>query len=60
MIAWESFNLGPRYSESYFVQVEVPHETGIGFLDIIRVRANGYEDIEQMLDIYIPRRDPVD
>ena len=59
MIAWESFNLGPHYSESYFVQVEVSHETaGVGILDIIRARADGYEDIERTFDIYIPRRDP--
>lgn len=58
MIVWEPFDPWLQIDESSFVPIEMPCEIGAGFPDTVRVRADRYEDIEQVLDIYVLRRDP--
>ena len=59
MIVWEPLDFWLQNDQSMFVQIEVLHKIGAGTPDTVQVRINSCEDIEQMLDIYIFRSDPL-
>ena len=58
MIIWEPFDLWLQDDESLFVANEVLDKVCAGIPDAVRIRIDRREDIEQVLDIYILRRDP--
>jgi len=58
VIVREPFDFWSQNDEPLFVPNEVVRESGAGFPDIVRVLVNGCEDIEQVLNVYILRRDP--
>ena len=57
MIVWETFNPWPQNRESLLVPIEVLHEFGTSIPDPVRVGVDCREDIEQVLDIDVLRRD---
>jgi hypothetical protein len=44
---------------SRFCAKKVPHEIGAGTPDAVRVWIDRCEDVEQVLDVYVLRRDPL-
>ena len=58
MDIWDPFDLQSRYSESWFVPIEVLHEIVTGNPDVVQVCIDRCGDIEQVLDVNILRSDP--
>ena len=58
MIIREPFDPWLKNDQSLFVPKEVLHETGAGIPDTVRACVDCSEDIQQVLDVYIFRRDP--
>ena len=58
MVIRESFDLRPQHDQPPFAPIEVPRESNTGTPDTGRVWVNGREDVEQVLNIHILRRDP--
>jgi len=58
MVIREPFDPWPQNDEPWFVPREVRREIATGLPDVVRVGVDGCEDIEQMLDVYVLRRDP--
>ena len=58
MVIWETFDLWTQNRLSWFVPIEVEHKVCACIPVPTRVRVDGREDIEQMLDIHILRPDP--
>ena len=59
MIVWETFNPWPQNRESLLVPKEVLHEIRTSIPDPVRVGVDRREDIEQVFNIYVLRRDPL-
>ena len=58
MIIREPFDLWFQNDELLFVPIGVCNETGTGFPNTVRIPVDCCEDIEQVLNIYVPRCDP--
>ena len=59
MIIREAFDLLLQNRESFLVPEEVLHEIGTSVPNVIRVGVDRRENIEQVLDIDVLRRDPL-
>jgi hypothetical protein len=59
MVIGKAFDLRPQHSLPWFVPIEVLHEVATSIPDTTRVRVDGCEDIEQVLNVHILRPDPL-
>ena len=59
MIIRETLDLWLQNRESLLVPMEVHHKIDAGNPDAVGVGVDRREDIEQVLDIYVLRRDPL-
>jgi hypothetical protein len=58
MVIREPFDLSPQHGKPRFVPIYVVHEMKTGIPDVGRVFVDGCEDIEEVFDVHILRRDP--
>ena len=58
MIIGKRFNLWPQHCLPRVVPTEEKQKADTGSPDLIRVRIDGHQDIEQMLNIRVLRDDP--
>ena len=59
MVVRESFYLRSQHSGPGFVPTEVHDEVGADVPDVVRVRGERCEDVEQMFGVHVLRCDPL-
>ena len=58
MVIREAFDLRSQHDQPLFMPIEVSHETSTDIPGNDRVRVDGCEDIEQVLDVHVFQHDP--